>query len=54
MLVAGAVHVFVAPYSKVEESFSLHAIHDILALGIAPSQLNSVSLDSLRSSSGPS
>ncbi|KAE8221779.1 hypothetical protein CF319_g4910 [Tilletia indica] len=33
-------HIFLAPYSKVEESFSTQATHDILIHGIAPSALS--------------
>ncbi|CAE6457052.1 unnamed protein product [Rhizoctonia solani] len=33
LLIAWA-HVFLAPYNKVEESFNLHATHDILAYGV--------------------
>ncbi|CAE6427180.1 unnamed protein product [Rhizoctonia solani] len=38
LLVAWA-HVFTAPYNKVEESFNLHAVHDILAYGVTPEAL---------------
>ncbi|KAL8280641.1 hypothetical protein RQP46_006964 [Phenoliferia psychrophenolica] len=36
LVLVAAVHVFLAPYTKVEESFSLHASRDILALGLSP------------------
>ncbi|EJD51119.1 hypothetical protein AURDEDRAFT_143051 [Auricularia subglabra TFB-10046 SS5] len=30
------LHVWIAPFNKVEESFNLHATHDILVYGLAP------------------
>jgi hypothetical protein len=39
VLVIAWVHVLLAPYTKVEESFNLHATHDVLMYGIRPSVL---------------
>ncbi|KAJ7821541.1 glycosyltransferase family 22 protein [Mycena olivaceomarginata] len=39
VLVTGWTHVLLAPYTKVEESFNLHAVHDVLMYGVAPSSL---------------
>ncbi|KAJ7749245.1 glycosyltransferase family 22 protein [Mycena olivaceomarginata] len=39
ILATGWTHVLLAPYTKVEESFNLHAVHDVLMYGVAPSSL---------------
>ena len=36
------LHVCLAPYNKVEESFNLHATHDILMYGVGPDVLKRV------------
>ncbi len=39
IFVVAWTHVLLAPYTKVEESFNLHATHDILLRGVHPSAL---------------
>ncbi|KAJ3965102.1 Alg9-like mannosyltransferase family-domain-containing protein [Lentinula raphanica] len=34
ILLLGYLHVYLAPYTKVEESFNLHAVHDVLMYGV--------------------
>lgn len=41
--VVTTAHVLYAPYTKVEETPALHAVHDILAYGVTPSALQRVS-----------
>jgi hypothetical protein len=42
LYVVAWAHVLLAPYSKVEESFTLHAIHDLLFYGGNPDALQKV------------
>jgi alpha-1,6-mannosyltransferase len=39
----GYTYILLAPYAKVEESFNLHATHDVFMYGVSKSNLHKVS-----------
>ena len=46
ILLSGLSYVSLAPFTKVEESFNLHATHDVLMYGAGPSTLHKVRAES--------
>jgi alpha-1,6-mannosyltransferase len=42
LLAVAYAHVLLAPYNKVEESFNLHAVHDVLAYGVGKNAISQV------------
>jgi hypothetical protein len=42
LFATGWGHVFLAPYTKVEESFNLHAVHDVLSYGVSTDAIRNV------------
>jgi hypothetical protein len=43
LLAVSYLHVLLAPYTKVEESFGIHAVHDVLMYGVGPETIKKVS-----------
>lgn len=44
VLATAWLHTFLSPYTKVEESFNLHAVHDVLMYGVGGANLHKVRL----------
>jgi hypothetical protein len=44
VLAVSWIHVLLAPYTKVEESFNLHVTHDVLMYGVNHGSLHNVRL----------